>query len=314
MKISKYNQRIRSTFSVLMSVYDKERASNLSESIESIKEQSRADFELVLVKDGPLTPELDRTIEEATNSLKSTIVYLEKNVGLASALDEGLRNCEHDIVVRCDSDDINFIDRFALLVGKMEDSPSLSFLGSQIIEFYEEREKYILTYSRIVPLCHEEIANRAASKSPMNHASVCFRKPDVFRLGGYSSSNIKSMEDYALWLKAISNGMVFQNLAVPLVFCRADNSMYNRRRGFKYAIDEFRLFSLARKIRKLSIGNIAVLCGRVLCRFLHPRALKMVYVKCTSRIIPLDVYSVDIFAGIPNDTRIKFCNLVNLDV
>ena len=51
-------------YSVLMSVYYRENAKHLEESLDSIIKQTVTPAELVLVCDGPLTEELDRVIDK----------------------------------------------------------------------------------------------------------------------------------------------------------------------------------------------------------------------------------------------------------
>ena len=57
-------------FSVLMSVYAKETPLFLKESIQSVFKQSLMPFEVVLVKDGPLTSELNAVVEDFKNKDK----------------------------------------------------------------------------------------------------------------------------------------------------------------------------------------------------------------------------------------------------
>ena len=79
-------------FSVLMSVYKKENPIYLSDSLESILvNQNLKPNELVLVKDGPLTDELEKVIKRYQSYFTNfKVVPLEKNMGLGLALREGL--------------------------------------------------------------------------------------------------------------------------------------------------------------------------------------------------------------------------------
>ena len=54
-------------FSVLMSVYDKENPAYLRQSIDSIYNQTLLPDEVILIEDGPLTPELNDTISTLNN-------------------------------------------------------------------------------------------------------------------------------------------------------------------------------------------------------------------------------------------------------
>lgn len=49
-------------FSVLLSVYEKEKAEYLKEAIQSIISQTRIPNQIVIVKDGELTEELEKVI------------------------------------------------------------------------------------------------------------------------------------------------------------------------------------------------------------------------------------------------------------
>ena len=54
-------------YSVLMSIYHREKPDFFIESIESMLRQTIKPDEIVIVKDGPLTPELDQVIIKYTN-------------------------------------------------------------------------------------------------------------------------------------------------------------------------------------------------------------------------------------------------------
>lgn len=73
-------------YSVLMSVYFKEKPEYLQQSIESILHQTAPTDDFVLVCDGPLTSELDSVISKYTTL---HIVRLKENGGLGRALNEG---------------------------------------------------------------------------------------------------------------------------------------------------------------------------------------------------------------------------------
>ena len=68
--------------SVLMSVYHKEQPEYLDAALRSVFDQTVPPAQVVLVKDGPLTAELDRVIERFEREYpQMTVVPLAKNVG-----------------------------------------------------------------------------------------------------------------------------------------------------------------------------------------------------------------------------------------
>ena len=126
-------------FSVLCSLYYKESPIALRESLDSILSQTLMPNEVVIVKDGPLTSELEKVLEEYVGKYEIIkIVPLEKNVGLGGALNEGLKHCSYDLVARMDTDDIAKNDRFEKQISKFKESPELDVVGAWIDEFEGE--------------------------------------------------------------------------------------------------------------------------------------------------------------------------------
>lgn len=100
-------------YSVLMSVYHKERPEYLKQAIESIQVQSLSTNDFVLVCDGPLNDELDAVIQTKQLEMGENlnVVRLAKNGGLGNALNESIKHCKNELVARMDSDDIAYPDR-----------------------------------------------------------------------------------------------------------------------------------------------------------------------------------------------------------
>ena len=100
-------------YSVLLSIYYKEKPQYLKEALNSVFKQTVQSQEIVLVKDGPLTDELDEIINNYVSQYPNLkVISLPQNQGLGKALNEGLKHCRYDIVARMDTDDISKPDRF----------------------------------------------------------------------------------------------------------------------------------------------------------------------------------------------------------
>ncbi|MDN4717009.1 glycosyltransferase [Vibrio parahaemolyticus] len=68
-------------------------------------------------------------------------VILEENVGLGEALNEGLKACSYDLILRVDTDDINHRERFKKQVEYMELNPDISAASSDVLEFEVDPKK-----------------------------------------------------------------------------------------------------------------------------------------------------------------------------
>ena len=80
-------------FSVLIPVYVKENPENFTYALNSIIKQTLKLSEIVIVKDRPLSSELDNVIELFAKSYDNffKIVSLERNVGLAKEIGRKVR-------------------------------------------------------------------------------------------------------------------------------------------------------------------------------------------------------------------------------
>ena len=134
------------SFSVLLSLYFKENTDFLRQSLDSIFNQTVRPNEVVLVEDGPLTPELDAVVNEYVDAHKELkVISLEKNGGLGRALNEGLKHCSHDLVARMDTDDIASPDRFEKQLEAFRRFPQVEVVSAWIDEFSGEKNNITST-------------------------------------------------------------------------------------------------------------------------------------------------------------------------
>ena len=219
-------------FSVLMSLYIKEKPEYLRQAMDSVLEQTALPEQIVVVKDGPLTPELDAVLDDYVSRQPElyTIVPLETNRGLGLALAEGILHCRNELVARMDTDDICRSDRFELQLKEFEKEPSLDVCGSHIVEF--ETDIHTIVAARKVPLTDAEIKAYQKRRDGMNHVAVMFKKSAVLKAGNYQSCML--MEDTLLWMNMIMTGARFMNIDDDLVYVRIGQDMFERRGGFAY--------------------------------------------------------------------------------
>lgn len=220
------------SYSVLMSVYYKEKPEYLRQAIESMLEQTLPPAEFVVVCDGPLTDALDAVLHHYQSAAPDLfqIVRLPQNVGLGGALRIGVEHCRCEIIARMDSDDISLPGRMKLQLDYLENHPEVSVIGGQIQEFEDSASS--ANPCRRVPLRPEEVKRFCARRNPMNHVSVAFRKKDVLDVGNYIAFD--KFEDYYLWARMLARGYQLANLDEVCVQVRVGDAMYNRRGGLDY--------------------------------------------------------------------------------
>ena len=131
-------------FSVLMSIYYKEKPDNFAQCMDSLLAQTSLPDEIVLVEDGRLTDELYKVIDEYAGrmgNINFVRLRLDENRGLGIALSYGIKHCRNRLVARMDTDDIAVKDRFAMQLKAFSKNPSLDIVGGYIDEFIDEPDK-----------------------------------------------------------------------------------------------------------------------------------------------------------------------------
>lgn len=218
-------------YSVLMSLYVKEKPEYLKQSIESMLNQTILPDEIVIVKDGPLTNELDKVlIEYKTKHHKLfNIVSSEKNLGLGLALNLGLEHCRNELVARMDTDDISLPDRCEKQLKEFKIDSKLVLVGTMIDEFNDNPKETIS--SRVVPTMHEDIYEFAKRRSSFNHPTVMYRKSKVIECGGYS--NLRRNQDVDLFGRMLFAGHKAKNINESLLLFRSNSDLFKRRKSWE---------------------------------------------------------------------------------
>lgn len=235
-------------FSVLMSLYYKEKKDFLNSSLVSIwSTQILKPNEIVIVLDGPIDYELQECIATWQNKIESVlkIVPLQKNIGLGKALNEGLKHCSYEWVFRMDTDDICTPDRFQKQVDFIMSNPDTVLFGGQVLEFDQNPDDSAVI--KTVPTTHEDIKKFAKNRCPFNHMTVAYKKSVIMKLGGYQHHLF--MEDYNLWLRIIGAGYEVANLEDVVLYARIGNGMHARRKGYEYVKSEKQLLNLKKELK-----------------------------------------------------------------
>ena len=171
---------------------------------------------------------------------ETVIRYLpqEKNRGLGAALAIAVEAAQYPYLARMDADDIAVPDRFEKQLRFLEQHPDVAAVGGMIEDFSSDPNH--VTGRRIVPLESEDIHRYMRSRNGMNHVTVMFKKEELLRVGNYQPFHLN--EDYYLWVRMIQQGCQLMNIPDVLVRVRAEKEQVDRRGGFPYFRDQYRVF------------------------------------------------------------------------
>jgi glycosyltransferase involved in cell wall biosynthesis len=270
-----------SNFTVLMSVYYKDNPIYFRKSLESVMNQTVRPNEIVLIKDGPLTSELNYVINEFQNLYSSifNIVTLDKNKGLGKALSIGILKCTNELIARMDSDDICLFNRFEIQLNFLNKNLNVDLVGSNVEEFNNIPGD--LKRFRIMPEKGDKLKKYSKFRNPLNHPSVMFRKSKVIQAGNYDD-DILYFEDYSLFIRMLKNGSKFYNIQSSLLNFRVGTGIdtIKRRSGLNYLNEEWKFSLLSLKIGHINfIEWLFYIITKLPFRLLPSRVVLFVYNK-----------------------------------
>lgn len=218
-------------YSVLMSLYYKEKPEYLQLAVDSMLNQTVKPDEIVIVEDGPLTDALYAVLQGYTQAYPEMIrtVVNPTNIGLGLALNRGLTECRNELVARMDTDDISKPDRCEKQLKVFSQNPELTIVGAYVDEFHDAPDQVVSV--RTVPQTHEEIYEFAKKRSAFNHPVVMYRKSKVQENGGYA--DLRRNQDVDLFGRMLFNGCKALNIGEALLWFRSNDNLAKRRKSWE---------------------------------------------------------------------------------
>lgn len=255
-------------YSVLMSLYIKEKPEYLKLAIQSMVDQTLKPDEIVIVKDGKITDELQAVLDQFTDAYPGlfNIVGYEKNRGLGLALNYGLEHCRNELVARMDTDDISKPYRCEKQVEAFEKYPHLSIVGSAVDEFCDSTDN--ITGRRVVPSKPKDIYEFAKRRSAFNHPSVMYRKSKVLEFGGYS--NLRRNQDVDLFGRMLYGGCEAANFKESLLWFRSDENLSKRRKSWENTKSYIEAIKKFWKMGYSSFSDYVLVAGAQTVMFVMP--------------------------------------------
>ena len=218
-------------YSVLMSVYAKDNPEWFEEAVISMAEQSHTPEEIVIIADGEIGSALKSAQQRCVERYPELIrcYQLEKNVGLAMAMNYGIDKCSCEWIARMDADDVSDPKRCEEeLIMALEEKADI--VGCDSEEFVgtidNPRSK------RVFPQSHDELVKFSRRKVPFCHPAVIMKKSAVLRAGNYH--NVFPHDDYDLFVRMLATGSRGCTVKKILFHVRVSDDFYKRRGGIRY--------------------------------------------------------------------------------
>jgi glycosyltransferase involved in cell wall biosynthesis len=199
---------------VLMAVYNGERY--LHEAVDSILQQTFADFEFVIVDDGSTDSTLQILSMYSRHDSRIVLICNEKNIGLTRSLNKGLAIARGEYIARMDADDISLTNRFAQQVAFLEQHTEVAVVGTAV--HYMNEQSHVSNQISIHLGSPGLLRWQLCFENPLRHPTVMMRRQIVNQVGGYNV-DIPLSQDKDLWQR-ISAIADLANLAQVLLYRR----------------------------------------------------------------------------------------------
>ncbi len=256
--------------SVVMATYN-DSIEYLNLSINSILEQSYKDIELVIIDDSNNDETLKYLIRKSKDDFRIKLVHNETKLGFVKSLNFGITISRGKYIARMDSDDISLPQRIEKQVEYLEKNKEVSILGANINIIDENGT---VTGIREYRSNYKDICKVLYYRNPLAHPTVMYRTNVIKNLQMYDET-FRMAEDYELWLRAIKNNVIINNLPERLVQYRITSDYYKKRSrtNWKYNIKakqkNFNCHYLVRNSVGIALPALLYIMPKSVLKFLY---------------------------------------------
>lgn len=210
----------------------------LDAAIRSMAEQSFREWGLLLINNASSDESAFIAHEWSCRDPRIKVIE-EPTIGIAHALNTGLKHATTPLIARMDADDIAHPERLARQVAYMDAHPEIGVLGTRA-RFETTVEKssgmaWFVNWQNTILTPQEHYVKRFVD-APLAHPTVMFRRELVNRVGGYSTEPLP--EDHELWLRWMHQGVRFAKLPEELLTWH-DHPQRLSRTHANYSVDAF---------------------------------------------------------------------------
>jgi glycosyltransferase involved in cell wall biosynthesis len=177
--------------------------------LKSIIHQTLDDYEVIVVDDGSE----DNSAEIALNTLPDIHLFIQKNSGIALALNHGLQYCNGQFIARIDCNDMAYPESFKLQAERLGVDQELGAIGGHMMLF--ERDGTELGVCRFPITAEETEREMLLGNSPLPHSGAMIRKELLQQIGGYDPF-YTGREDFEMWSR-LSLLSKISNLNLPII-------------------------------------------------------------------------------------------------
>jgi len=232
--------------SVVMAVYNGQLY--LSQTIESICNQTYMDFEFIIVNDNSTDQSLDIINSYAERDTRIKLISNRENKGISITTNLGIAQARGEFIAITDQDDISLPERFEKQIEYFNLHPDIDLCGTAYRELIDDHAGEILE----LPRSHPEIICSMLLYCPFIYSSVMFRRKVFLDKKLHYDPKIKRAPDYDLWTRAFLGKVRFANLNTCLLLYR----IHKEQTSQKYSAEQIleTKYAVARLLDHLGVN------------------------------------------------------------
>lgn len=228
--------------------------------VESVRSQSLADWEWIIVDDGSTdrTPEILESLAATDHRIR---LVRAGRIGRGRALNLAIEQSSAPLIAIIDADDVAHPERLERQAAVLRSRPTFALLATQTVFFRADQPVWpSLPAGESAPV--RDVTASVAYGNSIVHSSVMMRRDALLAVGGYDASR-SGQFDYDLWVRLVAAGYRLGFLEAPLAGKRFhDNQAFEKRNRLRYLLGAARIQARAIRVGRAGPASWLVLLGR----------------------------------------------------
>ena len=178
----------------------------LCRAINSVIAQSHKPIEIIVINDcSPETKIIEKYLKKYP---RIKYLYNKRNLGLAASRNKGIQLAKGEIVAFLDADDEYHRDKIRIQLEYIKENTAVT---CEVLNILPSGQSYSKAGPDRLIIKPREIM----FSNKLNGAGLLCKKKLILSIGGFNP-NLKSCEDYDLWLRLLSSGIKVNVISQPL--------------------------------------------------------------------------------------------------
>ena len=235
--------------SVIIPMYNSEKT--IERALKSVFQQTYQNYEIIIIDDGSIdkSAEIVNRIQKENPKINIQLIT-QKNAGVASARNSGMKNSQGDYIAFLDSDDEWVPEKLEKQIKVFQENPDIDFLGGNRDD--ERMGTIFQNYNQLTQIQFKTLLFRMQPSA----SSVMFKKNSILNDIGYFNDARRYMEDAEYWFRICKHKNCYF-LPEQLVISDGGTKAYFGQRGLSSRLWEMEKGELKNFVTIYRKGNIS---------------------------------------------------------